>query len=321
MSNKARMTGLMCLPAVLCPMAYGAPVLLEEMALHAMLESTTSVLTTLADYAVLNPHAQTNGSALLDGAGLAWTGSYDSAGWRYSASGSMGGAALSMNYTGSLAGSDGTDVVITVAGSGVLGNQALLMNGSSQWLFDPGSGDYLSMFFAQETKIGANSFWGWVVGAELTLGVGAGVVSGLVAGGAITLGTGGTGAPAGVVAGIKTGAVVGAGATVATTTISAAVKSTLAEDQHAAPTAAAKPGIGNAFDPGHQATVVADNGALFADDLGNRYRSAGGYVAGTFTGTTHSVPEPTTAWLVGLGLGLAAALGGRRRRMACGTRA
>lgn len=226
--------------------------------------------------------------------------------------GSFGGLPLSMSYSGTLSGSDGSDITVGIAGTGSLGSQPLLMNGTTTWFYDVGTNDYLSMDFAQETRIGANSWWGWVVGAELTLGVGAGVVSGLVAGGAITLGTGGSGAPAGVVAGIKTGVVVGAGATVATTAISAAVKTTLAEDQHSAPATPATPPTSNLFNPSNQGTLVADNGGLYADDMSNRYRSTGSYAGGTFSGTTTSVPEPATVWMVCVGLlGL---LGTRKRK-------
>jgi len=274
----------------------------EEMTLHTMLESTASVLTTLGDYSVLNPDGITDGTANIGGSGISWTGSYSDSGWIYTGTGSFGGIPLSMSYSGVLSGNDGSDIIVTIAGTGFLGSQPLLMNGSTKWFYDIDTEDYLTMAFAQETKIGANSFWGWVVGAELTLGIGAGVVSGLVAGGAITLGTGGSGAPAGVVAGIKTGAIVGAGATVATTAISAAVKTTLAEDQHSAPTTPATPSTTNLFNPNNQGTLVTDDGGLYADDMSNRYRSTGSYAGGTFSGTTTTVPEPATVWMVCLGL-------------------
>lgn len=311
MNTKKLSAFFLMLPFTIYASTADSAAILEEMTLHTMLESTTSVFTTLGDYSVLNPDGITDGTANIGGSGISWAGSYSNSDWSYTGTGSFGGTPLSMNYSGALSGSDGSDITVSIAGTGFLGSQPLLMNGSTQWFYDTATDDYLTMAFAQETKIGANSWWGWVVGAELTLGVGAGVVSGLVAGGVITLGTGGTGAPVAVVAGVKTGAVVAAEATVATTAISAAVKTTLAEDQHSAAATPATPSTSDLFSPGNQGTLVADNGALYADDMNNLYRSAGSYAGGTFSGTTTSVPEPATVWLVCVGLlGL---LGTRKR--------
>lgn len=290
------------LPFTIYASTANSATILEEMTLHTMLESTASVLTTLGDYSVLNPDGITDGTANISGGGISWTGSYSDSMWSYTGTGSFGGVPLSMSYSGALNGSDGSNINVTAVGTGYLGSKQLLMNGSTTWSYDTTTNDYHSMTFAQETKIGANSWWGWVVGAELVLGAGAGVVSGLVAGGAITLGTGGTGAPVGVAAGIKTGAVVGAGATVATTAISAAVKTTLAEDQHPAPATPATPPTSILFNPSNQGTLVTDNGNLYADDMSNLYRSAGSYSGGTFSGITTAVPEPEAFWMLGVGL-------------------
>lgn len=291
---------LMLTPMVMVNTAHSASIA-EEMILHTMLEATTSVFTTLGDYSLLNPDGVTDGTAAIGKDGISWSGTYSDTSWSYGATGVFGGAPISMTYSGALSGTDGSDITVSISGMGFLDSQPLLMNGSGTWLYDSALDDYASLMFMQETKIGAASFWGWVVGAELALGVGAGVVSGLVAGGAITLGTGGAGAPAGVVAGIKTGTIVGAGATVATTTISAQVKTTLAEDQHVAPVAPPLP-VGDLFHPSHQATVVADNGLLFADDMSSLYFSTGSYDAGSFSGKISSVPEPAAIWMFCIGL-------------------
>ena len=302
MNAKKRSAFFLMLPFAIYTGTANSAAILEEMTLHTMLESTASVFTTLGDYSVLNPDGITDGTANISGSGISWTGSYSNSGWTYTGTGSFGGTLLSMNYSGALSGSDGSDITVSIAGTGFLGSQPLFMNGSTQWFYDTATNDYLAMTFAQETKIGANSWWGWVVGTELILGVGAGVVSGLVAGGAITVGTGGSGAPVGVAAGVKAGVVVGAAATVATTAISAAVKTTLAEDQHAAALPPAKPSDSDLFSPLNQGTLVADNGALYADDMNSLYRSTGSYATGAFSGTTISVPEPATAWLICGGL-------------------
>ena len=63
-------------------------------------------------------------------------------------------------------GSDASDVVVTFAGTGSLGNQPLLMVGSSIWYFDGAAQDYLEMDFDQGTKIGANSLHQRVKGKE-----------------------------------------------------------------------------------------------------------------------------------------------------------
>lgn len=205
--NTKQLSVFLTLPFTIYASTADSALILEEMTRHTMLESTASVLTTLGDYSVLNPDGITDGTTNIGGTGISWTGSYSDSGWGYTGTGSFGGVPLSMSYSGALSGIDGSDITVTIAGTGFLGSQPLLMNGSTKWFYDIATDDYLTMAFAQE----------------------------------ITLGTGGTGAPAGVVAGLKTGAVVGGAATVGTTAISAAVKTTLAEDQHSAPATPATP--------------------------------------------------------------------------------
>lgn len=299
MRNK-KLGVLVLAPMMMVSTAHSATIY-EEMILHTMLEATTSVFTTLGDYSLLNPDGVTDGTVAIGNDGVSWSGTYSDTLWSYEATGIFGGAPLSLTYSGALSGTDGSDITVSVSGSGMFGSQPLSMNGSSTWLYDPTLSDYTSLMFAQETKIGAASWWGWVVGAELALGATAGVVSGLVTGGVITVGSGGTGAPVGFVAGVKTGAIVGTGATVATTAISAQVKSTLADDQHLAPTTRPVP-VGDLFRPDNQATLVADNGFLYADDMANLYLSTGTFDAGIFNGKIRSVPEPAAIWMFCIGL-------------------
>ncbi|MEX2631213.1 MAG: PEP-CTERM sorting domain-containing protein [Tistlia sp.] len=306
---------LVVLPIALHAGSADAATILQEMNLITAAEATTSVLTTLADYSLLNPDGITNGGAAIGAGGISWSGAYSDAGWSYAGAGVFGGVPLTMNYTGILSGSDGTDVTVSFDGSGLLGSQPLLMNGTTTWLFDTGAGDYLTMEFAQQTKIGTDSFWGWVVGAEFLAGIGAGVVSGLIAGGAITLGTGGAGAPAGVAAGLKTGLIVGGAATVGATAVSAAVKTTLTPDPTPPPPPPSPPSQSDPFKPSNQGVLVADAGSIYADDLANRYRSSGSFTTTQLSGRTVSVPEPSGLSMLLAGLfGLLCVLIGSRRR-------
>ncbi len=312
MNHKIVSLALM-LPVSLHATSASAATFLQEMNLHTMLETTTSVLTTLGDYTKANPDGISDGTSRLGAAGLSWTGTFNDSGWTYSGSGALGGVPLSMQYSGTLSGSNGSDIIVSVFGNGLLGSMPLNMQGSTRWYYDSATDDYQAMDFSQLTKIGSNSLWGWVVGAEFLVGVSAGVVSGLVAGGAITIGTAGAGAPAGLAAGLKTGLVVGGAATVGSTAISAAVKTTLAEDQPPAPVAANRPTLADPLKPSNVGTIVTDDGKLHADDMSNAYRSTADYSAnGNFSGTTFSVPEPTSVSM--LFLGLLGLLGGRKWR-------
>ena len=68
--------------AATCSLAQASPVT-EQLNLLTMLEATTTSLTTLGAYSVLNPLGETNGTALLRPAGLSWSGSYNADGWSY----------------------------------------------------------------------------------------------------------------------------------------------------------------------------------------------------------------------------------------------
>lgn len=320
-TGKISVLSLMLQITVYASTANSAPIL-EEMNLHTMLESTSSVLTTLGDYSVLNPDGITNGTANTGGRGISWTGTFSSSGWNYSGTGIFGGLPLSMNYSGTLSGSDGADITVAISGTGSLGSQPLLMSGSTQWFYDTATNDYLTMAFAQETKIGADSRWGWVVGTERIFCVGEGTVSGVIAGESILVAVASSGKRSALGSGIKTcfaptspdffkkGSL----------TISKIRKSALNELRHAAPLAPALPSIGDLFNSDNQGTVVADDGGLYADDMSNRYRTNGIRGSGgtpdvepTVVGTTTSIPEPATVWIVCVGL---MGLLGTRRRIA-----
>lgn len=319
--------------------------LVQEMALHSMLESTTSVYTTLRDYAVLNPDGISDGSGIVAlGSAINWSGNFSNTGWSYTASGVFSGMELSMNYSGSLSGSDASDVVVTIAGTGSLtgpgvsGVQPLTMNALSTWHFDGTAGinDYLEMDFEQDTKIGANSHYGRVKGKEKIICmldgqvVGDGTLPPVVAGPPVELmawassgkrtryPTGnsyGNGTKDCHLAPVQLTSAASSGkrgiATVSTVTIS--VLSSGGFSGLVSPVAVAP---GHEFDPSNQATVVAVDGGLYADDARNQFRSTGQYLedgsGGSFSGTLTFVPEPASAWLVAIALVLLPAFRARR---------
>lgn len=297
-------------------------VLLQEMALHSMLESTASVLTTLGDYAVLNPDGLSNGSPTIGQAGIAWRGTYSDTGWTYSGSGQFGGMALQLNFSGSLRGSDGSAIAIAVVGSGTLGSQPLAIGGNSTWLYDAASDDYLSMIFRQETKIGDHSHYGWVVGFEKLLCILQGPTD--LGPGGRQFGTIAGPTPTVLIADASSGKKTAYGAgfkwcytpvnfagdmgltSVSSTgkkgslTVSSMRKSALSQSPQAAPAFGAP--FSDFLAADNQGTLVAGAGGLDADDMDNRYRSSGQAAAGNFSGVTASLPEPGMAGLLATAL-------------------
>ena len=295
--------------------------LYQEMNIHTMLEATTAAFDTLGDYAVLNPVGETNGSRIIGTAPFAWSGVYSNDSWNYVGSGNFADQILNLQYSGARSGADGSDITINFTGSGNIGSQPLQFTGSALWKYDTSLDDYVYMNFEQLAKIGPNSLWGWVIGAETFVGVGAGVVSGLVAGGSITIGTGGTGAPAGLLAGLKTGFIVGGAATAGSLGASVAVKTLLQEDTPPAKPADQTPPatserciiniqINVICNPSNTGTVIQDNGKLDSDDQSNLYRSSGTFIPGltpqdqgSFAGETRDVPSvPGPLPLFGVGI-------------------
>lgn len=268
--------------------------LVEAINLLTMLESTSSVLTTLGDYSKLNPDGITDGSTKLGPGGLVGTGTYSSSGWTYNGSGIFGGQALQMSYLGYLTGTDGSDITVNLTGTGTLGNQPLSMTGSAEWDFDAATNTYRTMSFSEQTKIGSNSWWGWVRGIEYYVGLEVGILGGIAAG----IGTAVTG-PGALVIGVASGAAVGIAATAGTITISNAIKSDLASTDTPPP---ALPPFPNApYGPDTQVALVTA-ARLAADDMDNRYLTTGAYAGGTFGVTANNVPEPSTALLLGTSL-------------------
>ena len=334
--NSMKLRVAFILPVMLFGGATQALPIVQEMALHSMLESTTSVFTTLRNYAILNPDGISDGSGGINGSPIAWSGAFDNTGWSYSASGLFSGMELTLDYTAIVNGSDASDVVITIAGTGRLGNQPLLMAGSSTWYFDGVAQDYLAMDFDQGTKIGANSLYQRVKGREKIIcmldGVvvgGDGLVPPVLAGPPVELmgvaSSGkkiryatpniyGSGTKECHLAPVVLTSAASSGkrglATVSTTVVSLFSRTSLPALEFPAPVLA-----GQDFAPSNQATLVATDGGLYADDPFNQFRSTGQFLDdGTFTGTTISVPEPGSAWLMALALTAIFFVRGRRAR-------
>lgn len=310
--------------------------LVQEMALHSMLESTTSVYTTLRDYAVLNPDGISDGTgSVAAGSAITWSGSFSNAGWTYSASGVFSGMALSMNYAGVVTGSNASDVVVTITGSGSLGgvgslaglgSQPLAMNALSTWYFNSPAQDYLDMDFEQSTKIGANSHYGRVKGKEKIICVldghvvGGGKLPPVVAGSPVELvgdaSSGKKSYPTGNgyvngtkechLAPVELTSVASSGKR-GIATVSTVVVSLLSSGGFSVLAFPAAVAPAHEFDPSNMGTVVAVDGGLYADDARNQFRSTGQYLDnGNFSGTLTAVPEPGSAWLVAMALALLA---------------
>ena len=306
--------------AATCSLAQASPVT-EQMNLLTMLEATTTSLTTLGAYSVLNPLGETNGTALLGPAGLSWSGSYSADGWSYSASGMLGGAALSLSYTGRLQGAEGGDISVVFSATGQLGLQPILMNGATLWHFDAAADDYLEMDFSQEAKIEANSRWNWTKGREVVKCAGDGIVTDLITGGLILVAESSSGKKSDIGSGLRHcvkdltpfrrhGSL----------TVSVISSTAFTADRQVAPAAPPRPQESDLLNPANQGSLFTDDGRLFADDASNRFRSSGVWTAGirgsggTLEGDTFNVAEPGGMALQLLALaGLACALRTRRR--------
>jgi hypothetical protein len=151
---------------------------------------------------------------------FSWSVDFTDSEWIAHQNGIVAGKDTAFTMTGFVWGSDRETLSVNYSGLGHVGGEPLLVNGTAQWLYNKDAHDYQEMNFSQVTKIGSNSFWGWVLGAEVIAGVGGG---GLVAVGTAVTATGGMaiGAAPWLAAG---GAVGGA---VAFVTLSNGVKSLL----------------------------------------------------------------------------------------------
>jgi hypothetical protein len=134
-----------------------------------------------------------------------WSSRYSDREWSLTGTGSTGNRKITISVSGFIWGDQGQDLLVTYAGSGMSGDEPILLYGRADWPYDRERKDYLTTDFRHAMKFGKNSFWGWVTGSEIVVGgvVGAGgaVATTTVATGGLALGAaawiGGAGAVAG----------------------------------------------------------------------------------------------------------------------------
>lgn len=215
---------------------------------------------------------------------LSWTADYSERDWVYHAHGKYNGKDLEFTLAGFLWGEDKQDLIISYAGLGRFGDESLQVHGRTTWLYDQARDDYREMDFQQNFKLGENSVWGWVIGAEVivggTIGAGAAIVGG-------TIVTGGLGLGAAVWLGMG-GFASGSAAFVCA---SAAAESLLeSEEPPEPPTPPKRPEPPKADQTlvatkGMIYTAVSGNGQIAGSDLTARYITVGSFEEGKAEGS------------------------------------
>lgn len=117
-----------------------------------------------------------------------WSANYAERHWVATMNGMMKNQESLLTMTGFLWGDDGESMTVSYSGMGQIGGEPVLVHGQASWLYDPETEDYQAMDFQHVTRIGENSIWGWVLGAEIVVG---GAVGGVVAVGGSSAVTGG----------------------------------------------------------------------------------------------------------------------------------
>lgn len=216
---------------------------------------------------------------------FSWSAEYSYREWVYRAHGKYNGKDFGFTLVGFLWGKDKQDLVINYGGLGRLGDESIQIHGKTTWLYDEASGDYREMDFQQNFKLGKNSVWSWVLGAEVIVGgtIGAGAA---IVGGTIAIGGLGLGAAAWLGAGGFSGgsaALVGA---------SAAAKNLLDSDKPPEPPEPPKrpepPREGQQLvaTKGMIYTAVSGNGQIAGSDLTGKYVAIGTFKGGRAEGST-----------------------------------
>jgi hypothetical protein len=122
---------------------------------------------------------------------LSWSVEFAEREWVAQLRGNVNNKESQITITGYVWGGDNETLSINYSGLGNVGGEPLLINGTAKWLYNNEAQDYQGMDFQQVTKIGQNSFWGWVVGAEIIVGgTAGGVVAVGVAATLVTISTG-----------------------------------------------------------------------------------------------------------------------------------
>lgn len=103
------------------------------------------------------------------------------------------GKEIHIAYTGFVWDQADSNMYVSFGGTGVVGEEAVRLNGQSIWIYDQEKKDYLGADFRIVTKFGDHSFWGWVLGTETIVG---GTVGAMGAVATATIATGGAAAGA-----------------------------------------------------------------------------------------------------------------------------
>jgi hypothetical protein len=136
---------------------------------------------------------------------FAWSSRYSDREWSLTGSGVAGNRKVSVTMSGFVWGDEGQDLLVAYSGSGMSGDEPILLHGRADWPYDKQRKDYFTTDFRHAMKLGRNSFWGWVTGAEILVGgvagAGGAVVGTAAATGGLALGAAAWIGSAGAVAG------------------------------------------------------------------------------------------------------------------------
>ena len=258
--------------------SYGATTVPEAMVLTTMTEASVSAFSLLRER---------EAGAIED---FNWSAEYSESDWIYRARGKYNGKDLNFTITGFLWGKDKEDRVAYFNGLGRFGDEALSIHGLATWIYDRSKADYLEMDFKQNLKLGKNSVWGWMLGAEIIIGGTIGAAAAVVGG---TIATAGLGAGAAAILG-SAGFATGASALIGA---SSGAKSLLASKSPPSPPEAPKrpepPKEGQILmaRKGMIYTAVSGNGRIACSDLTGTVILSGEYKGGIAQGRTMSLKK------------------------------
>jgi hypothetical protein len=128
---------------------------------------TTVVLTTMTEAALATAALLRDQVSFKE---MRWSAKYTDRNFALSAKASSELGPIEFTILGEMRGEDGSDLVVSYSGSGINGTDPIQINGKMEWPYDRAAADYTEMDFSQQSKFGANSKWGWVVGAEIGFG-------------------------------------------------------------------------------------------------------------------------------------------------------
>lgn len=144
-----RVTALMmCVALVLrSTAAFSSPLTLKEtLSLAAMMESGASAVSAL-NYLGYVPSGQN----------IEFKGDFSESGFSSHYSGKVGGSPFFLNYTGTLTGDVGADMLFDIASAGALGANNISSSAQMKWVFDSASGKYKSASYQENGEI--NPLW------------------------------------------------------------------------------------------------------------------------------------------------------------------